>query len=262
MDLNLTDKLALVTGSTKGIGLAIATGLAREGAAVIVNGRSAASVEAALTTLRTAVPDARAEGFAGDLAKADQIAKLVQEHPAVDILVNNLGIFDPKPFEDIPDDEWQLFFDTNVMSGVRLTRAYLPTMKETGWGRVIFISSESAIQIPVEMIHYGMTKSAQVSIARGLAESCAGTSVTVNSVLPGPTASEGVVDFVAKLSGDQPFGVAEREFFETARPTSLLKRFITPDEIANMVVYIASPASAATNGATLRVDGGVIRAAF
>lgn len=262
MDLQLTGKLALVTGSTKGIGFAIAKGLAREGANVIVNGRSQKSVDAALAALREDVPDASATGFAGNLAQADQIATLVSEYPAVDILVNNLGIFDPKAFDDIPDEEWQLFFDTNVMSGVRLTRAYLTKMKENGWGRVIFISSESAIQIPVEMIHYGMTKSAQISIARGLAESCAGTAVTVNSVLPGPTGSEGVVEFLSKLSGGKSFEVAEREFFESARPTSLLQRFITPEEIANMVVYISSPASAATNGATLRVDGGVIRAAF
>ncbi|SAH95412.1 D-beta-hydroxybutyrate dehydrogenase [Bordetella ansorpii] len=262
MDMHLKDKLALVTGSTKGIGHAIAVGLAREGARVIVNGRSQPSVDAALQTLFKAVPGAQAEGHAGDLSDPTQVAALVAKYPEVDVLVNNLGIFDPKPFEDIPDEDWQHFFDTNVMSGVRLTRAYLPKMKAKNWGRVVFISSESGVQIPVEMIHYGVTKSAQISLARGLAESCAGTRVTVNSVLPGPTQSEGVMDFVDKLSGGKPFEAFQQEFFETARPSSLLKRFITPEEIANMVVYVCSEAAAATNGAALRADGGVIRSAF
>ncbi|WP_144636571.1 SDR family NAD(P)-dependent oxidoreductase [Bordetella genomosp. 13] len=262
MDMHLKDKLALVTGSTKGIGHAIAVGLAREGARVIVNGRSQQSVDAALQSLAKAVPGAQAEGHAGDLSDPSQVAALVGRFPDVDVLVNNLGIFDPKPFEDIPDEDWQHFFDTNVMSGVRLTRAYLPKMKAKDWGRVVFISSESGVQIPVEMIHYGVTKSAQISLARGLAESCAGTRVTVNSVLPGPTQSEGVVDFVNKLSGGKSFEAFQREFFETARPSSLLKRFITPEEIASLVVYVCSEAASATNGAALRVDGGVIRSAF
>jgi len=262
MDLNLRNKLALVSGSTKGIGFAIAAGLAREGAHVIINGRSEASVSDALTKLRSVQPDAVVQGFAGDLSNPHQIKLLLEQHPTVDVLVNNLGIFDPKPFEDIPDEDWQRFFDTNVMSGVRLARAYLPRMKEQNWGRVVFISSESGIQIPVEMIHYGVTKTAQLGLSRGLAESCAGTGVTVNSVLPGPTSSEGVSEFVDKLSGGKPFDEFEKEFFETARPSSLLKRFITPEEVANLVVYVCSEASAATNGAALRVDGGVVRSAF
>ncbi|HEY6773690.1 MAG TPA: SDR family oxidoreductase [Oxalicibacterium sp.] len=262
MNLHLKNKLALVSGSTKGIGYAIAAGLAREGARVIINGRSRESIDQALASLRKEIPDGQMEGFAGDLSDAAQIAELVRRHPTVDILVNNLGIFDPKPFEEIPDDEWQRFFDVNVMSGVRLSRAYLPQMKKKNWGRIVFISSESGVQIPVEMIHYGVTKTAQISLARGLAESCAGTGVTVNSVLPGPTKSEGVSDFVRKLSGDKPFDVIEKEFFETVRPTSLLKRFTTTEEVANMVVYVCSEASSATNGAALRVDGGVVRSAF
>lgn len=262
MDLHLKNKLALVSGSTKGIGHAIASGLAREGARVIVNGRSQQSVDAAIALLKQQVPDAKVEGFAGDLADPGQIAALVARYPTVDILVNNLGIFDPKPFDEIPDEDWQQFFNTNVMSGVRLTRAYLSKMKERNWGRVVFISSESGVQIPVEMIHYGVTKTAQIGLSRGLAESCAGTGVTVNAVLPGPTKSEGVFDFVNKLSGGKTFESFEREFFETARPSSLLKRFTTTEEVANMVVYICSEAASATNGAALRVDGGVIRSAF
>ena len=262
MDLHLKDKLALVTGSTKGIGFAIATGLAREGARVIVNGRSQQSVDEALAKLRAQLPDARAEGFAGNLADPRQIAVLVEKHPAVDVLVNNLGIFDPKPFEEIPDEDWQHFFDTNVMSGVRLSRAYLPKMKQKNWGRIVFISSESGIQIPVEMIHYGVTKTAQLGLSRGIAESCAGTGVTVNAVLPGPTSSDGVTEFATKLAAGKSLKEFEKEFFETGRPTSLLKRFTTPEEVANMVVYVCSEASSATNGAALRVDGGVVRSAF
>jgi NAD(P)-dependent dehydrogenase (short-subunit alcohol dehydrogenase family) len=262
MDFNLTNKLALVSGSTKGIGYAIAAGLAREGARVIVNGRSQASVDEALAKLRAQLPDARAEGFVGDLSDPKAVETLIAQHPAVDVLVNNLGIFDPKPFEDIPDEDWQRFFDTNVMSGVRLSRAYLPKMKQKNWGRIIFISSESGVQIPVEMIHYGVTKTAQLGLSRGLAESCAGTGVTVNAVLPGPTHSEGVDEFVTKLSGGKSFEEFEKTFFETARPSSLLKRFTTPEEVANMVVYVCSEASSATNGAALRADGGVVRSAF
>lgn len=262
MNLHLSDKLALVSGSTKGIGFAIAQGLAREGARVILNGRSQASVDEALGRIRAGQADARVEGFAGDLSDPQQIAALVQRYPAVDVLVNNLGIFDPKPFEDIPDEEWLRFLDVNLLSGVRLSRAYLPGMKQKNWGRVVFISSESGIQIPVEMIHYGVTKTAQLGLSRGLAESCAGTGVTVNAVLPGPTASEGVGDFVDKLSGGQPFEEFEAEFFRTARPGSLLQRFARPEEIANLVLYVCSEASSATNGAALRVDGGLVRSAF
>ncbi len=202
------------------------------------------------------------EGFAGDLSDPQQVAALVKRYPAVDVLVNNLGIFDPKPFEDIPDEDWVRFLDVNLLSGVRLSRAYLPGMKQKNWGRVVFISSESGMVIPVEMIHYGVTKTAQLSLSRGLAETCAGTGVTVNAVLPGPTASEGVNEFVEKLSGGQPFAEFEAEFFRSARPSSLLQRFARPEEVANLVVYVCSEASSATNGAALRVDGGVVRSPF
>jgi NAD(P)-dependent dehydrogenase (short-subunit alcohol dehydrogenase family) len=262
MDLQLTDKLALVSGSTKGIGLAIATGLAREGANVIINGRSEESVDAAFAKIRQVVPHAKLGGFAGDLANATVVEKLVNNFPAVDILINNLGIFEPKPFEEIPDADWVRFFEVNVLSGVRLSRAYLPGMKHKNWGRIVFISSESGIQIPAEMIHYGMTKTAQLAVSRGLAETCGGTGVTVNAVLPGPTHSDGVDEFVTKLSGGKPFAEFEKEFFKNHRPSSLLQRFATTEEVANLVVYVSSPLSAATNGAALRVDGGVVRACF
>ncbi|MEI9959583.1 MAG: SDR family oxidoreductase [Limisphaerales bacterium] len=262
MDLQLTNKLALVSGSTKGIGLAIATGLARESARVIVNGRTEKSVAEALAKIRKVVSNAKLESFAGDLATAADTEKLVKQFPAVDILVNNLGIFEPKPFEEIPDDDWRRFFETNVLSGVRLSRTYLPGMKKKNWGRIIFISSESGIQIPQEMIHYGMTKTAQLAVSRGIAETCAGTGVTVNSILPGPTRSDGVDEFVKQLSGGKPFAEFEKEFFSVHRPSSLIKRFATTEEVANLVVYISSMLSSATNGAALRVDGGVVRACF
>ncbi|MGA9779992.1 MAG: SDR family NAD(P)-dependent oxidoreductase [Limisphaerales bacterium] len=262
MDLKLADKLAFVSGSTKGIGLAIATGLAREGAKVIVNGRSEKSVTNALAKVRQAVSNAKLEGFAGDLSDAETTAALVKRFPAVDILVNNLGIFEPKPFTEIPDDDWRRFFEVNVLSGVRLSRAYLPGMKQKNWGRILFISSESGIQIPAEMVHYGMTKTAQLAVSRGLAETCAGTGVTVNAVLPGPTRSDGVDEFVKQLSGGKPFAEFEHEFFKSVRPSSLIKRFATTEEAANLVVYVCSPLSSATNGAALRVDGGVVRACF
>ncbi len=262
MDLQLTNKLALVSGSTKGIGLAIATGLAREGARVIINGRTEKSVSDGIANIRKDVPNAKLEPFPGDLSNATVTDKLVKQFSEVEILVNNLGIFEPKPFEQIPDDDWRRFFDVNVLSGVRLSRAYLPGMKRRNWGRIIFISSESGIQIPAEMIHYGMTKTAQLAVSRGIAETCAGTGVTVNSVLPGPTRSDGVDEFVKQLSGGKPFIEFEKEFFKSIRPTSLIKRFATTEEVANMVVYVASPLSSGTNGAALRVDGGVVRAAF
>ena len=262
MDLQLTDKVALVSGSTKGIGLAIATGLAREGANVIVNGRSEESVDGAFAKIRQTVPNAKLGSFAGDLADAAVVDTMAKRFPAVDILVNNLGIFEPKPFEEIPDADWIRFFEVNVLSGVRLSRAYLPRMKQRNWGRIVFISSESAIQIPAEMIHYGMTKTAQLAVARGLAETCAGTGVTVNAVLPGPTRSDGVDEFIKQLSGGKPFAEFEQEFFKQHRPSSLLQRFATTEEVANLVVYLSSPLSSATNGAALRVDGGVIRACF
>jgi NAD(P)-dependent dehydrogenase (short-subunit alcohol dehydrogenase family) len=262
MDLHLSDKLALVTGSTKGIGFAIATGLAREGARVIINGRSEGSVDSALAKIRQAIPGAKLAGFAGDLSDATIAAKLVNQFPEVDILVNNLGIFEPKPFEQIPDEDWRRFFDVNVLSGVRLSRAYIAGMKRKNWGRIIFISSESAVQIPAEMIHYGMTKTAQLAVSRGLAETCSGTGVTVNAILPGPTKSEGVSEFVQQLSGGKPFAEFEKEFFTSVRPSSLLKRFATPEEVANLVVYVCSPLSSATNGAALRVDGGTVKSCF
>jgi len=262
MNLQLENKLALVTGSTKGIGLAIATSLAREDARVIINGRSEKSVTEATEKIRAAVPNAKLESFPGDLADAKAAELLTKKFSSVDILVNNLGIFEPKPFEEIPDADWQRFFDVNVLSGVRLSRAYFPGMKQRNWGRIIFISSESGLQIPAEMIHYGMTKTAQIAVARGLAELSAGTGVTVNSILPGPTRSDGVDEFVNKLSGGKPFAEFEKEFFEKHRPTSLIKRFATTEEVAHLVTYVCSPLSSATNGAALRVDGGVVKSAF
>ena len=216
----------------------------------------------ALAKIRQAVPNAKLEGFAGDLSDAATTDALVKRFPAVDIFVNNLGIFEPKPFEEIPDDDWRRFFEVNVLSGVRLSRAYLPKMKQKNWGRIVFISSESGIQIPAEMIHYGMTKTAQLAVSRGLAETCAGTGVTVNAVLPGPTRSDGVDEFVKQLSGGKPFAEFEKEFFAKIRSSSLIKRFATTEEVANLVVYVSSPLSSATNGAALRVDGGVVRACF
>jgi NAD(P)-dependent dehydrogenase (short-subunit alcohol dehydrogenase family) len=262
MDLQLTDKSALVSGSTKGIGLAIATGLAREGAKVIVNGRSEKSVSEALAKIRNSIPGAVLESFAGDLSDAATIEKLIKQFPDVDILVNNLGIFEPKPFEQIPDADWIRFFEVNVLSGVRLSRAYLPGMKKKNWGRIVFISSESAINTPAEMIHYGMTKTAQLAVSRGIAQTCAGTGVTVNAVLPGPTHSEGVDEYVNQLSGGKPFAEFEKEFFARVRPGSLIKRFETTEEVANLVVYVCSTLASATNGAALRVDGGVVQACF
>jgi len=264
MDLQLNDRLALVSGSTAGIGFAIANGLAREGARVIVNGRTDDRVKTAMERIRSHNAGAKLEGIAVDLGSAAGADEVVRRFPEVDVLVNNLGIFQPKPFEQISDQEWFRFFEVNVMSGVRLSRAYVPLMKKRNWGRIVFISSESGIQIPAEMIHYGVTKTAQIALARGIAETCAGTGVTCNAVLPGPTASEGVNDFVGSLAsqGGQTHEQVEKEFFEKARPTSLLKRFATPDEVAAMVVFICSPVSAATNGAALRVDGGVVRSPF
>ncbi len=263
MELGLKGKLALVSGSTAGIGLAIATTLAAEGARVIVNGRSQSSVDDVVARLRSATgSDVR--GFAGDLSVAASAEDLARTFPEVEILVNNLGIFEPKPFEEIPDADWTRFFEVNVVSGVRLARLYLPAMKRANWGRIIFISSESAVQIPTEMIHYGMTKTAQLAVSRGLAEAVAGTGITVNSVLPGPTKSRGVGDFVDTLAkaGGKSFEAFEKEFFEKVRPTSLIKRFASPQEVASLVAYVASPLASATTGAALRVDGGVIKGAF
>lgn len=262
MDTQLAGKLALVSGSTAGIGHAIATALAAEGARVIVNGRSQASVDAAVAAISTG-PGGEVLGFAGDLSKADVAEALLKRFPDIEVLVNNLGIFEPKPFEAIDDADWLRFFDVNVLSGVRLARLCLPAMRRANWGRIIFISSESAVQIPAEMIHYGVTKTAQLAVSRGLAESVAGTGITVNSILPGPTKSRGVGDFVdalAKADG-KTFEQFEKEFFEKVRPTSLIKRFASPQEVASLVTYIASPLSSATTGAALRVDGGVVKSA-
>lgn len=260
MDMQLEHRLALVTGSTAGIGYAIAEALAREGAGVIINGRTPVAVDAAVHAIAKATGRTPL-GFPGDASDATVAKALVAQHPKIDILINNLGIFEPKPFEDISDADWVRFFEVNVMSGVRLARLCLPSMKAANWGRIIFISSESGVQIPPEMIHYGVTKTAQLALARGLAESMAGTGITVNSILPGPTKSRGVGEFVdalAKAEG-QSFAEFEKAFFEKVRPTSLIKRFATPEEVASLVVYIASPLSSATTGAALRVDGGVVK---
>ena len=231
---------------------------------MVVNGRTTARVDSAVRRIRQALPIADVTGVAADLATAEGCVQMIAQVPFVDILVNNMGIFEPKPFEQIPDGDWMRFFEANVMSGVRLSRHYLPQMQGRNWGRIIFVSSESAVQIPAEMVHYGMTKTAQVAVARGIAETTAGTGVTVNSVLPGPTKSEGVATFVAKMAEQRgiDFATMEREFFETARPSSLLRRFATVEEVANMIVYLCSPLASATNGAALRVDGGVVRSAF
>jgi NAD(P)-dependent dehydrogenase (short-subunit alcohol dehydrogenase family) len=263
MDLQLRQKIALVTGSSAGIGNAIATSLAREGATVIVSGRTPRAVDDAVAAMKQET-GGDVLGFAGDLSAAAVAEALFKKHPHLDILVNNLGIFEVKAFEDIADADWQRFFDVNVLSGARLSRLYLPSMRARNWGRIIFISSESGLQIPAEMIHYGMTKAAQIAVARGLAEATAGTGITVNSVLPGPTRSRGVGDFVADWAAKtgKTAKTVEDEFFKTARPTSLIKRFATPEEVAALVVFVASPLSAAINGAALRVDGGVVKSAF
>jgi NAD(P)-dependent dehydrogenase (short-subunit alcohol dehydrogenase family) len=263
MDLKLANKTALVTGSTAGIGFAIARALAREGAHVYLNGRTQQRVDGAIASVRSELPSAKLAGVAADFSSGASAAETIfAAIPAVDILVNNVGIFDVKPFPEIPDAEWYRFFEVNVMSGVRLSRHYLKTMLEKNWGRIIFISSESAVQIPLEMVHYGMTKTAQVAIARGIAESVAGTGVTVNSILAGPTESEGVGTFLESMARRQnktPQQI-EKEFFQTARPTSLLKRFASIDEVASLVAFVAGEPSSATNGAALRADGGVVRA--
>ncbi len=261
MNFELKGKTAVVTGSTAGIGLAIAEALAAEGAAVVVNGRTEARVAAALESIQKKVSAAHLRGVAADLGTAKGVAEFVRLVPEADVLVNNLGIYAVKPFAEIMDGEWMNIFEVNVMSGIRLTRQYLPGMLRRNWGRVIFISSESAQHIPAEMVHYGMTKTAQIAVARGVAESVAGTGVTVNSILAGPTASEGVANFVAEVAKQQGVSAAdvEKEFFKTMRPTSLLKRFETPEEIAAVVAFVASSRSIAINGAAVRAEGGVVR---
>jgi NAD(P)-dependent dehydrogenase (short-subunit alcohol dehydrogenase family) len=262
MDLGLTGKRALVTGSTAGIGFATAEALAREGAHVIVNGRTQRRVDEVLSKLRATIGGARVDGIAADVSGAEGCGQVIAAFPELDILVNNMGIFEPKPFEEISDADWVRFFNSNVMSGIRLSRHYVRAMRSRNWGRIVFVSSESGLQIPAEMIHYGVTKTAQIAVARGLAESLAGTNVTVNSVLPGPTASEGVVGFVANLaasSGQTPAQV-EKEFFRQVRPSSLLRRFEDPAEIGAFIAFVCSAQASATTGAALRVDGGVVRA--
>jgi NAD(P)-dependent dehydrogenase (short-subunit alcohol dehydrogenase family) len=261
MDLGLSDKLALVTGSTAGIGLAIAKALSQEGARVVVNGRTEARVKEAIAGIRRAVPAAKLEPLAADLSSAQGAAAATSRFPDVEVLVNNLGIYQPKPFEEITDADWQLVIEANFMSGVRLSRFYLPRMKARNSGRILFISSESAVNIPLEMVHYGVTKLMQVALARGLAEGTAGTAVTVNSILAGPTRSEGVGKFIADMSQARAISAekVEAEFFKTVRPSSLLQRFASTDEVAATVAFMASPLSSATNGAAIRVEGGVVR---
>ena len=260
MQIDLSNKIALVSGSTAGIGFAAAKGLAEAGARVIINGRGQSGVDAALAKLRQKLPKADTTGFAGDLSDADVVEKLLAAHPHVDVLVNNLGIFEVKDFFDTPDEDWSRFFDTNVLSGVRLSRAYAKGMAERQWGRIVFISSESGLNIPTEMIHYGMSKTAQLAVARGLAKRLAGTGVTVNSVLPGPTLTEGVEgmlkDVIAK-TGKTPTEAAA-DFVKAHRSSSIIQRAATVEEVANMIVYACSPQASATTGAALRVDGGVV----
>ena len=259
MDLQLKNKTALVTGSTAGIGLEIARALAVEGARVIVTGRDQAKLDQAVESIR-ASGGKLVTGMLADVTTPEGAAALVQAVPQVDILVNNLGIYESKPFADISDADWMFYFDVNVLSGVRLARAYFPGMLERNWGRVIFISSETGLVVAPDMIHYAMTKTAQISIARGLAQLTKGTNVTVNSVLPGPTRSEGIVGFLRSVASnpDAPDEEIEAEFFAKDRPASLIQRMIEPEEIASLVAYVASPLSAATNGAALRVEGGLI----
>ena len=261
MKIDLAGKTALVTGSTSGIGHAIAKGLAAAGAEVVINGRTEAKVAAAVAAITKLVAGSTVRGIAADVSTAAGCQALVAAQPDADILVNNAGIFEPKGFFDIPDEDWTSFFEVNVMSGVRLSRAYMPGMLKRNWGRIVFISSESALNIPSEMIHYGMTKTAQLAVSRGLAQLTSGTGVTVNSVLPGPTMSEGVETFVADLArqNGQSVQQAAAQFVRQHRPTSLLQRFAGVEEIANMVVYVSSKEASATNGAALRAEGGIIQ---
>src|SRR5258707_4088552 len=264
MDLQLNGKRALITGSTVGIGFAIAMALAEEGAEVILNGRSEEKVSEAKRRIAAKISKAKVGGVAADLSSADGVTRITEAYADIDILVNNVGIFEPRAFEQISDADWLKFFEVNVMSGVRLSRHYLPQMKDRNWGRIVFIASESAANIPAEMIHYGVTKTAQVALARGLAETTIGTGVTVNSVLPGPTRSEGVGTFLQQLAQERGITIEEMEklFFEKARPSSLIKRFIQPEEVASLVAYVCSPLSSATNVAALRAEGGVVQSIF
>jgi len=261
MKIDLSGKIALVTGSTAGIGHAIARGLAATGASVVVNGRSQPKVDAAVAAIQKAVAGSKVRGIAADVSTAAGCKAVLAALPEVDILINNAGIFEPKDFFEIPDEDWSRFFEVNVMSGVRLSRAYMKGMLKRNWGRIVFISSESALNIPQEMIHYGTTKTAQLAISRGLAQLTRGTAVTVNSVLPGPTMSEGVETFVKDLARQNGQSVEEAasNFVKQHRPTSLLQRFASVEEIANMVVYVSSKEASATNGAALRAEGGIVQ---
>ena len=262
MDLQLKGKVALVTGSTAGIGFATARALAAEAARVVVNGRTEERVQNAIREIRELHPNADVTGVAADVSNAPGCQKLIRAVDSVDVLVNNMGIFKPIPFDEITDEDWMKMFESNVMSGVRLSRHYLKAMRAKNWGRILFVSSESGVQIPAEMIHYGMTKTAQIAVARGIAESLAGTNVTVNSVLAGPTRSEGAEKFIAQMREKSGMDAAtfERQFFESVRPTSLLKRFETTDEVAHMIAYLSSPLASGTTGAAMRVEGGVVKA--
>lgn len=261
MDLQLKGKTAFISGSTAGIGFATAKLFAAEGANVIINGRSQKTIDKAVVELKSAYPSVEVKGYPADFSKADEVSKLIEQIGEIDILINNAGIFEPKPFTDIPDEDWFRFFEVNVMSGVRLARHFFPKMLKKNWGRIIFISSESGVFIPQEMIHYGMTKTAQLAVSRGLAELTKGSGVTVNSVLPGPTRSEGVNDFLESLAkqGNLTMQQVEENFFNKERPSSLIRRFADVKEVANLVVYLSSPLAAATNGAAMRVDGGLVK---
>ncbi|SIN65871.1 SDR family NAD(P)-dependent oxidoreductase [Algoriphagus halophilus] len=261
MDLKLADKKAFISGSTAGIGYAIAERFLKEGAEVVINGRTEESVSKAVSSLKTSTGSEKVSGVAADFSKVEDVNRLISTVPEIDILINNAGIFEPKSFEEIPDEDWFRFFELNVMSGVRLSRHYLPKMLQKNWGRIIFISSESGVFIPEEMIHYGMTKTAQISISRGLAELTKGTNVTVNSILPGPTKSKGVGIFIEDLAKSNKTSTeeVEKDFFKNMRPTSLIQRFASVEEVANTVVYFSSPLASATNGASIRVEGGLVK---
>ncbi len=261
MDLKLADKIAFISGSTAVIGYAIAERFLKEGAEVILNGRSQETVDQAVEALKKATGSNKVSGIAADFGKVEEVNSLLEALPEVDILINNTGIFEPKAFEEIPDEDWFRFFEINVMSGIRLARHYFPKMLSKNWGRIIFISSESGVFIPDEMIHYGMTKTAQIAVSRGLAELTKGTDVTVNSILPGPTKSKGVGTFIEDLakSGNISTKEVETDFFKNMRPTSLIQRFAAVEEVADTVVYFSSPLASATNGAAIRVEGGLVR---
>jgi len=264
MDLKLKDKKVFISGSSAGIGFETARRFLEEGTEVIINARTKKSVDQAIQKLKKLIPDARVSGIPADFSKVEEVNSLIQELPEIDILINNVGIFEPKDFTDIPDEDWYRLFEVNVMSGIRLSRHIFPELMKKNWGRIIFISSESAVLIPEEMIHYGMTKTAQLSISRGLAELSKGTGVTVNSILPGPTKSKGASEFLEKLSKEQDMSIeeAEKDFIKNMRPSSLIQRFASVEEVANTIVYYCSPLASATNGASIRVEGGLVKSIF